>query len=162
MLSIRLPKNLEEFLEIYAHRMGISKNAVIAQALGQFMDETAMATAPVAQSVAEERLEIFQKSQANHAQQWEKAREVADWIQRKTLWTKKLEPSGKATPGAYGRNIITGFTDSVNGRLGERRLYVIARNLATDSRWGTDRFYNYVMTHEDWIANMEELDILKD
>jgi hypothetical protein len=161
MLSVRLPSELEAQLEHHALSTGVTKNAIVTQALAQYMKTVDLADLPVKGPVMESFHEQAVQKQREQAEQYKSAHAIADQIRRNTIWTKSDEAAedagGKPTPGIYGRNVLVGFTDSFNG---DGELYVISRYISGPPRYGTDAFHLYVTKHDHWKKYMKELDVL--
>lgn len=155
MLSLRLPQELEGQLDLESLRTGLSKNAIAQRAIQSYMTTLALADAPVDGPVLEATEKLWAKHQAGIQELYKQAHQVADWINRKALWTKRLDPNadGASTPGVYGRNIVVGFTDNFGD------LHVISRNLRTEQCGGTDRHHMYVTSYDDWLKYMVEIQI---
>lgn len=161
MLSVRLPAELEAQLEHHALSTGVTKNAIVTQALTQYMKTVDLADLPVKGNVVENSYERSVQKQREQAEQYKSAHAIADQIRRNVIWTKDAEAAtaagGEPTPGIYGRNVLVGFTDSF---YGDGKLYVISRYISGPPRYGTDAFHLYVTEYNDWKKYMKELDVL--
>jgi len=155
MLSLRLPQELESQLELESLRTGTSKNALVQRALQSYITNLALTDVPVKETIVDAPQKLWAKQGAEREENYKKAHQVADWINRKALWTKRQDPKdgGAVTPGIYGRNIVVGFTDNFD------ELHVISRNLNTEHYGGTDRHHLYVTRYDDWLQYMMELQI---
>lgn len=169
MMSVRLQPELETQLTQYCAATSLSKNAVMNLALSQFIQTANVSTVPLAKDVLENAEDRFTRLAALRTKQYEQAVEITGWITSKTIWTKKWNPAdpGSPRPGILGRNTVVGFTDTFwleiedeKSRDKKRyqldeRVYVIALHHTGRHAAGPDAHHRYVMTYDEWKANMQ-------
>ena len=152
MLTLRLPKELQELLEKQASASGLSKNKIVAQALSDFFSNNSNANLPLEEGILEYNDDPIRKLMETAHERYREAAEVTDWIQRGLIWSATDNSSGKVREGAiYGRNSIVGFTYDEDD---ECRIKLVVRHHAGNEPFGTERYHRYVFSLEKWRENM--------
>ncbi|WP_110710511.1 CopG family transcriptional regulator [Salinicola sp. CR57] len=153
MLTLRLPSELEDTLAFFASSRGFSKNAVIADALREYIERHYEDEKPLETAVLDHRIEEVKKLIDADRDQYRDAAEISDWIERRVIWTARDNPSGAPDHGRiYGRNIVTGFNYDKDS---DCKYHLIVDHLSPNGRRGFERHHRYIFTLDEWRKNMQ-------
>ncbi|HHZ8895144.1 MULTISPECIES: hypothetical protein [Klebsiella] len=162
MISVRIPKSIEDQIGYISYKTGDTKNSIICKALALYLENVSLASVPLPEGFKEEPPEdmttvLSELEEMKRDELIKQSLEIRKWIGDRMIWSHNpRDLSGKQVL-SRGRNLVIGFQWPDYSSSDEIMLFY--RHLGGASIYGLGDDQIRATTYQKWKDNMVVIDI---
>ncbi|ARS97900.1 MULTISPECIES: hypothetical protein [Klebsiella/Raoultella group] len=162
MISVRLPKNIDDQIGYIAYKTGETKNSIICKALALYLENVHLASTPLPEGFQEESPEdmgaVLSELEENKRSEFiDQSLEIRKWINDRMIWSNNPKDLSGNPVVNRGRNLVIGFQwpDCSSGD----EIMLFYRHLGGASIYGLGDDQIRATTYQKWKDSMVVVDI---
>lgn len=157
MISVRLPKNIEDQIDYISYKTGETKNAIICKALALYLENVSLASAPLPDGFKEEPPEdmattLSELYKNKRSELIKQSLQIRKWISDRLIWSHNPDDLSGNPVVNLGRNLVIGYQwpDHSSGE----DITLFYRHLGGASNYGLCDDQIRATTYQKWKDNM--------